>query len=142
MNFSQDPDLNKSILRSKAEGFMESIGSPMFFDREGAILTIGALDSMIDTLTAQLPKERLNSDYRIVESFGSLLGEALKLAIGGDWYYSENWGRWVVLYNTPDGSRAEMNVFRKMENRFKNGTEDSISFYFQGLLSAFFDKSI
>ncbi len=63
--------------------------------------------------------------------FGCYLGEAIIHNLGGTWIEHE--GNWMVEISGKDGTKMKANVFRKVENRFRNGDEDSIYYFYQML---------
>ncbi len=66
----------------------------------------------------------------IVDIMGSYLGEVLVKNLGGSWEFSPTQNRWVVVLTTKEGDKMESNVFRKVENRIKNGKEDSFTYFY------------
>lgn len=68
---------------------------------------------------------------KIVFMVGSFVGETLKEIFGGKWAWNDTLKRWVVVFTNVKGEPVDINVFRKVENRFINGMEDSITYYYQ-----------
>lgn len=68
---------------------------------------------------------------QMVQGIGAYLGEVLVRSLGGVW--KEEQGRWVVRITLSDGSYGDANVFAKVEKRFVNGMEDSLSYYVASL---------
>ena len=99
-------------------------------NKDDAEMFLTALDLYIKELLPTLP----DNDQELVDTYttsiGSFLGEMLCILFDGKWTYSEKQQRWVISCATFDKNQLDLNVFRKVENRFKNGEEDSISYFY------------
>lgn len=133
MNETRDPKQDPQFFSSTAQHFVDQLELPMFKTKEEANGFIRALDNTIDVLVAHMQENNMNYSDSTILNFGSVLGEAFRVVFGGQWKFSEGQNRWVIVTKTKDGSRAEINVFNKLQKRIENGMEDSITYYFQML---------
>ena len=98
--------------------------SGLDFDYSEASMAL--LDPMIEENWGENPPTQLES---IVKIIGAYIGEVIVRHLQGQW--AEGDGRWVVEFPLPDGSIGKANVFYKTQNRFTNGMEDSLGYYYQ-----------
>ena len=105
-------------------------------DIHGDEKSILALDAIIEQGWGAKPPNNL--EHAII-FFGSFFGEALmttfaKLGYIGVWTRNEGVSDWPVLqYDIPQKGPCFFNPFGKIQKRFMNGMEDSISYYYQCL---------
>lgn len=82
------------------------------------------LDDIVSRGWPESPPRQLD---HVVLLFGSFLGEAIKAVLGGEWFKNEKgWGIRI--------GKANIMVFTKIQKRFLNGIEDSITHYYQTIM--------
>lgn len=103
-------------------GIEETFGRKLGYDIE----SLRQLDAIIQEGWDGQPPEKFDE---VISSFGTYLGEVLTKTFGGDWVQSENHAELAVQLS------GDLLVFpfSKMEKRFRNGMQDSISFYLRVL---------
>lgn len=106
----------KEQSRDFIKGMKKTFGTKMGLDED----SLEKLDDLIEDGWAGKTPEHLDL---VVASFGSYMGEALKAVHGGAWKVDPDSGeRAVVISN-----KVAVFPFSKIEKRFRNGKEDSIS---------------
>lgn len=88
--------------------------------------SIALLDPMIENNWGAEVPSQLDAMVQII---GAYVGEVIVRNLQGEWAQAD--GRWVVEFAIPHGSTANANVFYKTHNRFINGMEDSLGYYYQ-----------
>lgn len=109
--------------RKYAETTMDTAKKTFGFDLSYDQASINKLDEMVEGIGK--PK---NLELMIL-LFGSFLGEAFRHMYNGRWKWDERHKSWAVTYPLGKGGEDGAFVFAKVEKRFKNGKEDSLSFY-------------
>ena len=82
------------------------------------------LDGYIDRNRMEIKEETKD---KLIDIFGSFLGECIKKEFGGNWTFSEN-GFGIELPN-----KAMAFPFNKVSKQFLNGSEDSIYSFFTAI---------
>lgn len=106
-----------------AEKHIETAKKTFGFSLAYDLASISKLDEMIDGIGK--PK---NLGLMIL-LFGSFLGEAFRPMFNGRWTWNEPFKSWAITFPLAKGGEDGAFVFAKVEKRFKNGMEDSLSFY-------------
>ncbi len=88
--------------------------------------SIRRLDELVTSIGTPPTPQKLT---QIVMVIGSFLGETLRQVYRGRWEWNDNLKTWEVRFQLPDRKEEGAFVFFKVEKRFKNGMEDSISFF-------------
>ena len=96
----------------------KSYGIELTYD----LASIKKLDEMIEGMGKPKNLEP------VVMVFGSFLGETIRQLYKGRWEWSEHYKTWGVTFPLPGGSQDSAFVFAKVQKRFYNGMEDSLSF--------------
>lgn len=138
---TRDPSTNDELFTEKAFEFFELNGIPEFTTPEEALTLIQSADDIIEFFIQKLGEEGIPVNDELILQLGSTVGTAFMVLFKGRWLFSEAQGRWVVEFVTPKGSNMEVNVFHKIEKRFQNGDEDSISFYFDGIKNLYLQEA-
>lgn len=133
MDETRDRNLNPAFFAEKTRDFFAPMHVPNPTNAKQAEEFIDAMDVTVDALTDHLRDTGLTYSNTTILYFGSPLGEAFRILFNGIWRFSEKQERWVVECLAKNGDKVEINVFRKIEKRIENGTEDSISFYLEGI---------
>lgn len=115
---------NDEFLRLLAEFRPPSAGS-FVNSRESLAFVEDKFDEVVNFL-----RSKGEEQDRVVALVGSFLGETLVRTLGGSWRWSLKEDRWVVALRSAEGDSIEANVFRKVENRIRNGKEDSLLHFY------------
>ncbi|OGS51028.1 MAG: hypothetical protein A3K65_02000 [Euryarchaeota archaeon RBG_16_68_12] len=110
--FAHWADLNIKAAR-------DTMGLDLRYDLE----SLRKLDAMVDAIGKP---EDLGQMVMII---GSFLGETLRRVYGGRWVWDPQWRTWAVLLPKKSGGETGPFPFAKVQKRFLNGMEDSISFF-------------
>lgn len=138
---TRDPKTSEDLFTEKALEFFEINGIPEFTTPEEALTLIQSTDDIIEFFIQKFAEEQIPLSDELVLQLGSAVGTAFLVLFKGRWVFSEAQGRWVVEFATPKQSVMEVNVFHKIEKRFENGDEDSISFYFDGIKNLYLQEA-
>jgi len=57
------------------------------------------------------------------------LGEAIRRLYGGKWEWDDRFKSWAVMFPLAKGGQEGAFVFHKIQKRFENGMEYSLSFF-------------
>ncbi len=87
------------------------------------ISSIRKLDEMVEGIGKPKNLEQM------IMVFGSFLGEAFRQLYKGRWEWNDRFKTWGVTFPIPKGGEETAFVFAKVEKRFINGMEDSLSFF-------------
>jgi hypothetical protein len=132
MDQSRDPNLNPAVFAERTAAFFSTYHLPPFTTGPDATSFVHIMDTIFDALTDQMKKTDSTYSAETIIIFGSPIGEAFCAIFMGSWHFSERQNRWVVQTRTVKGDPIEFNVFNKVEKRFVNGMEDSISHFLIG----------
>jgi len=94
-------------------------GVKLAFDKDSVL----KLDELIKQAWPDKPPQQID---QVIILFGSYLGEAIRLTLGGEW--AEREGQWFIKFGD-----ADINVFNKVHKRLLNGEEDSLGYFYQML---------
>lgn len=133
MDLTRNPETDWDIFVEASGAFFSMNNLPVFIMPEEAIGFVQACDDLIDFYLRKLAEEGDSYSDVLLLQLGSVLGYAFLLIFQGQWFYSESQARWVIQCTSLNGDVLELNVFHKIEMRFKNGREDSILYYFEGI---------
>jgi hypothetical protein len=117
-----NPESPKQFLRYAGlcvEAAKHSFGIDLQYD----LASIKKLDEVIDGIGKPKNPEQM------IMIFGSYLGEAFRQLYNGSWTWDDHFKTWGVTFPLPKGSKDTALVFFKVQKRFNNGMEDSLSFF-------------
>lgn len=120
-----DPEAPKSFARH-AQLCIKVAKETMNVDFRYDLESVKKLDDLVTSIGTLPTPQRL---AQIVVVIGSFLGETLCQVYHGRWEFDDTLKTWAVRFKLPDHKEEGANVFFKVEKRFKNGMEDSISFF-------------
>ncbi len=106
-----------------ADLHIETARRTMGLDLRYDLESLMKLDAMVDAIGK--PKHL----DQMVMVLGSYLGETLRRVYGGRWVWDPQWRTWAVLLPKKGGGETGPFPFAKVQKRFQNGMEDSISFF-------------
>jgi hypothetical protein len=116
------------LIRERSSSFIDAMnksGGEVALDESSILL----LDQIIEASGAiELEGE---AQISMVETFGSFLGEAMVSVLGMEWEQRKEDGQWVISGRADNTDVVTLDPFNKMYKRFKNGEEDSISYFYQ-----------
>lgn len=138
-DITRDPKASPEVFVQAAHEFMSRTSVAMPKSAEEAYALVDAFDGLIDVLNDQMKSAGQTYTEKTILIFGGLLGEAFRLIFQGSWYFSVKQNRWVIRVLV-DQEEIEMNVFNKIEKRLTRGMEESIRYYFDGIVSMFLQK--
>ncbi len=90
--------------------------------------SIKKLDELIEGMG-----NRPNNLEQMVLLFGSFLGEAICHMYNARWKWDDRFKSWAVSFPMAKGGQESAFVFAKVEKRFRNGKEDSLSQFAQAI---------
>ena len=119
---SHDPEAPKQF-EKYAKNHIELAKTSFGFDLSYDLASIAKLDQMIDGIGKPKYPEQM------ILLFGSFLGEAFRHLFDGRWVWNEQFKSWAIVFPSAKGKEEGAFVFAKVQKRFNNGMEDSLSFY-------------
>jgi hypothetical protein len=117
-----DPEAPQQFQR-KAELHIDSAKKTFKIDLSYDLASINKLDEMVDGIGKPKNLEQM------IMVFGSFLGETIRRLYGGRWQWDDRYKTWAVTFPLATGGEDSAFVFAKVQKRFVNGTEDSLSFF-------------
>lgn len=120
-----DPEAPKTFARH-AQLCVKAAKETMNIDFHYDLESVRKLDDLVTSIGVPPTPQRLAQIVMVIASF---LGETLCQVYRGRWEWDESIKTWQVRFQLPDHKEEGANVFFKVEKRFKNGMEDSISFF-------------
>lgn len=131
-NLTRNPRIDPKSFSDVNKQFLELLrqeGPMIEKHAENSEAFLGALEAAFDTSLMEFVGGEQWQENAIAW-VGSFLGETLIKTLGGLWQWSPRQNRWVVILKSKEGDPVEANVFRKVENRMKNGQEDSLVYFY------------
>lgn len=140
MQPTREPDINTEFFLAAAQAFFADNGLVAYTDPSEALQFILAVDEIVELYTARLAADEMALPDELVVQIGSALGEAFIMVFGGVWEYVASASRWQVGLVLPSNDSISINVFHKVEKRFENGEEDSISYLFEMIRKVYLEE--
>jgi hypothetical protein len=143
MNPTKNPETSPELFLDSAAEFFVRYGITQFAytDPETAVAFILNVDTLVDLFLGQLAEEQSSYSETLILELGSALGGACNMLFTGAWQYSVVQERWVVSFLLPNNDPVELNVFHKLEKRFENGDEDSITYLYNSLREVYLNEA-
>ncbi len=136
LEYTTNPELFSAV----ALAFFADNDLTAYTDPSEALQFILAVDEIVELYTARLAADEMALPEELVVQLGSALGEAFIVVFGGVWEYVESIGRWQVGLVLPSNDSISINVFHKLEKRFENGDDDSISYLFEMIRKVYLEE--
>lgn len=105
-----------------------------------SIQSLHEVDRIIEESSAFYKKADSETKRKMIIKIGAYIFEVAKMNFGGQYYWYDRLDQPILVTGQPEFEMSLL-AYEKVRERFQNGQEDNIPFFFEGYVKGVKDKS-